>query len=216
MDDSVPERDNPPESTPYPRASTGNRQANVNLVIAIALAIISLCALVVSIYQTRILVDQQRLATKAEKAQLWPRIEANFGGFYSGNSYREVYFTIENVGTGPAIIESFELRYQGKVCTSWQQLYLLLRGDQEGDLMDGISMVNQNPAKDVLKVGEELTLFRLVPSKPDSILTVMKAFESPESISYSLCYRSVFDDYWSINGPLIENLVAEEGCNTKQ
>ncbi|MEM6877317.1 MAG: hypothetical protein AAF544_02065, partial [Bacteroidota bacterium] len=58
-------------------------------ITTIAVTIISLCALVVSIYQTKLLAEQQELATKAEKAQLWPNLDFQCkmkvrpAGFYS-------------------------------------------------------------------------------------------------------------------------------------
>ncbi|MEL7160786.1 MAG: hypothetical protein AAFN92_08510, partial [Bacteroidota bacterium] len=104
------------EDKPVLEERPASRRPDSNMIIAIALAIISLCALIVSIYQTKILVAQQELAVQAEKAQLWPRVEASFGGVFSGTQYTEVAFTLENVGTGPAIIDEFSLFYKGKPC----------------------------------------------------------------------------------------------------
>ncbi len=57
-----------------------------SLVATLALTIISLCALFVSIYQTRVLsqqqevmAEQQRIMTESAKAQLWPN--ASFGRY---------------------------------------------------------------------------------------------------------------------------------------
>ncbi|MEO0732135.1 MAG: hypothetical protein AAFZ52_04835 [Bacteroidota bacterium] len=201
----------PAEEIPAPEApATPRHRPDANVVIAIALAIISLCALIVSIYQTKILVAQQELAVKAEKAQLWPRVEANFGGFFMQGQYTRVYFTLENVGTGPAIIEDFSLRYQGQDCISWIDLYHRMVGEEKP--LGDVTFVNLFPTDAVLQAGEELTIFRIEPNAPDTLLPVLQQFGQEGLIDVAFCYRSVFGDRWSVRGDLLADLVAREGC----
>ncbi|WP_350292010.1 hypothetical protein [uncultured Croceitalea sp.] len=89
----------------------------------LAVLLISICALVVSIRQTFLLSEQQELITKAEKAQLWPRISIKSESTTTKGKYKRFEFSIINVGVGPAIIESFEIKYKEELITSFLDAY---------------------------------------------------------------------------------------------
>jgi hypothetical protein len=180
-----------------------------NNVIAVALAIISLCALVVSIYQTKVFVAQQKITTMAEKAQLWPRIEPNFGGFYTELGAEKVYFKIKNVGTGPAIIDDFKIIYKDSVYSSWYSIYLDMLPDTVTPPVY-VSITNSIPLQDVIQPGEVKTLFLLNPDYPDSARVALDEFTGADMPHYSICYSSVFKDHWTIEGRLDEEPLPKE------
>lgn len=86
------ETDNDP-STASPPAKKKSWSADQSLIATLALAVISLCALFVSIYQTRVLsmqqevmAEQQRIMMESAKAQLWPNIEVGYMNSTAGDT----------------------------------------------------------------------------------------------------------------------------------
>ena len=184
-----------------------------NMIIAIALAIISLCALFVSIYQTKILAEEQALNIKAEKAQLWPRISTSFGGRYKNDQYEQLSFSIENEGTGPAIIESFVLIYKDRNYKNWSDLLNAII-EESGQENTGRTLTARDATNTILQSGEKNTLFDLSAPDPSSFKNVFKAFEGDDCPEFVVCYKSVFDDYWYFRGSLHDDCKPEgiEAC----
>lgn len=177
-----------------------------------AVILISLFALFVSLYQTRILVQQTQLNTESAKAQLWPRVNLDFGGVFSTEiaSYEEVWLKMTNVGIGPAIIQDFQIEYKGEEFSSWWSLcqYLL---PNEVYSSSNFSMTNANPTNQVIQAGESITVFALAPQEPTDFQVAFEALVAEDGPQISCCYQSVFKDSWVINGLLSADLLAEEG-----
>src|SRR6478672_2162589 len=82
---------------------------NIELLLGISATLLSLCALVVSIFQTNLAREQNAIAREQQQASVWPHIQA----VYSQNN-DDFGWTIINNGVGPAIVKSLTLTYQGK------------------------------------------------------------------------------------------------------
>ena len=169
-----------------------------SLVATIALTVISLCALFVSIYQTRVLsqqqevmAEQQRIMTESAKAQLWPNVEIGRNrGYEDGVTISMLDFTIANTGTGPAIIEGATVQYEGKYAKNWEGLFKLM------NLPDTVSTLkNDAPiSSGVLPTGEFRTILGLSANQP--LMEYVGRVVDNESFTITICYRSVFNDYW--------------------
>lgn len=193
----------PPE--PIPRW-----RLDYNMVSALAISVISLCALVVSIYQTRLLVRQNELANQTAKAQMWPHLEFAAGGNFDDDLVKEIYLNLSNEGTGPAIIEEFFYTYQGASTDSWWPLYdhLFL---SDTSLTPAINFTNRPLLKDeIIQVGEKITTLKLVPVQPEKVQEGMEAIWGETQPEITLCYRSVFGDRWEINGRMGGNYKHEQ------
>ncbi|MGB3850783.1 MAG: hypothetical protein WA958_12510 [Tunicatimonas sp.] len=169
-----------------------------SLLATVALSIISLCALIVSIYQTRVLsqqqevmAEQQRIMTESAKAQLWPNVEIGRNrGYEDGVTLSMLDFTIANTGTGPAIIEGATVQYEGKYAKNWDGLFRLM------NLPDTISTLkNDAPiSSGVLPTGDFRTVLGLSINQP--LMEYIGRVVDNESFTITICYRSVFNDYW--------------------
>ncbi len=93
-------------------------------VSTIAVVIISLCALIVSIFQTRVLTLQQEIMLENAKAGQWPNLELGMERGYDRKQINFLNFNIANTGTGPAIIDNVTIEYNGKYACSWMDMLL--------------------------------------------------------------------------------------------
>ena len=196
------DQENPEVIPEEPKAP--KRKFDPNIIIAISLGVISLCALFVSVYQTKILADQQELMTAAEKAQLWPNINVGFGGVSDENGFKQVYFKISNDGIGPAIIEDFSLNYGGKKVESWLDICRdQLSSKQEDAFFDNVSYTNSTlKKKQIIPAGESLFLFKMEFDQTEPFQYLFQRFVGENQPKFSLRYSSVFKDEWIVSGKL--------------
>ncbi|MBL7805593.1 MAG: hypothetical protein JNL02_17760 [Saprospiraceae bacterium] len=120
-------------------AKKNTTNANNRNPVAWMAATVSLCALVVSLYQTY-------LQRKQQYASVWPRLEVYSFNQIADSSY-QCGFRVMNRGVGPAIIESVELQVNEK---NTRQL-----GEFAGFLLDtrpNLAEVN-NSINDLVSVG---------------------------------------------------------------
>ena len=173
----------------FDEKSTRWRNIDRTLLSTVALAIISLCALFVSIYQTRVLALQQQIMTKSAKAQAWPNIEVSS---INNGSINVLKFAIANTGTGPAIIENVSVRYDGANLRSWWDLWHLnILPDTIPQSLGTISTISNR----VIQAGEQYDFLVIDNNRPllEYIYKDMRAGKGP---IVTVCYKSVFDDHW--------------------
>ncbi|MGD1891531.1 MAG: hypothetical protein ACFB15_13170 [Cyclobacteriaceae bacterium] len=146
---------------------------NIGTLLAL---LISVLALVVSIYEANLLKVQQ-------SATVWPYVTVE--GNYNAEGF---YFTAQNNGTGPALIKSVEVSYQGQPVRSYDEL--LDRINPERKI--GYDRLRMNRlGSTVLKVGETRVLF----SMPRDEETREMEKQMTE-VNFKIHYMSVLQDSW--------------------
>ncbi len=181
------------------------------LISTVSLAAISLCALIVSIYQTsvlsgqqevmdeqqKIMRNQQELMQQNAKAQLWPRLRVDGSISLEDDNVNELQFGLANEGTGPAIIKYVAVGYNGRYATSWYDLFF------QANVLDSIPfMINSQPINNrVIQAGERYTYLSL-DENPPLMNRVYQDNIDGEGLEIVLCYCSVFDEYWMIEGKI--------------
>lgn len=198
------------------------------LVSTVSLAVISLCALIVSIYQTNVLSGQQEVMNEQQvimrsqqelmqtnaKAQLWPRLRVGFDQSYEGTELKNLEFIIFNEGTGPALVEYIAIGYNGAYATSWYNLW------NAANIPDFIprTITNQLINNRVIQAGERYTFLSLS-ENPALMEVVLSDIKSGQGLEMILCYQSVFDEHWLIEGDVYELVfrvpVQVDSCITK-
>jgi hypothetical protein len=182
-----------------------------SLLATVALSIISLCALIVSIYQTRVLsmqqevmAEQQRIMTESAKAQLWPNVGViRYRAYDSEGKYLDsLEFMIGNNGTGPAIIEKATVQYKGKNVESWGELFKLT------NYPDTLSTIvyNGSISRRVLPANSSSRVLGLSENQP--LMEHIGRIIDNEGFTITICYRSVFNEYW-----LYEQKYGQKGFN---
>lgn len=158
-----------------------NRELFQSIGTAAAL-IISVMALVVSIYEANLLKAQQ-------KATVWPYFSINEG--YSSDGFRINAF---NNGTGPALISSVLVEFQGEPVTKYVALLDAIKPDNTL----GYDKIRVNQLSNtVVKVGEQRELLYLPwTDETREILELMNG-----KISIKVNYCSVLEECWTFEYP---------------
>ncbi len=189
--------------------------ADQSLIATLALAVISLCALFVSIYQTRVLsmqqevmAEQQRIMTESARAQLWPNVELSTNKAYStGDSLVKLNFEIRNTGTGPAIIEHVTIRYQNQDLQKWDDMSMidtLMSIDENGSISTS-TIFNRT-----IQAGEEFD-FLQIEGLPTLLAYLESLFDDGQGFDITVCYKSAFNESW-----VVEDLLGSTNSSAKR
>ena len=156
------------------------KKINFEAVMAGSAIFIGLCALFVSINQTRIMRLQH-------EASIWPHV-------YHSMSYRDsgrFVYTVRNVGLGPAKIINAQIIYREKTYSDYYPFlsdFLEIPVDSvERNIPFGYSSLNGR----VLSPGEKVEA--MIISNPE---VSGKLFYGQEEWSIKICYSSISNKYW--------------------
>ena len=157
-------------------------------IIAIGVTIISICALMVSIMQTRIMAEQRVLMHEQAKVSVWPRLEISRGKGHTPTDYKVTSYVlnITNAGVGPAIVTDMKISYSDRVAKNWGYVFLNFNLPDSIPTYIGNSDVNNS----IVKIGQDLTFLNL-----DSNLELaQKYFEHENNIKIEVWYKSIYGD----------------------
>ncbi|MEL6802556.1 MAG: hypothetical protein AAFO91_02085 [Bacteroidota bacterium] len=161
--------------------------------IAVGVTIISLCALVVSLQQTRIMQEERELIREYSRASVWPRIEfgVSKGHNPEDGSLTNFVLSLTNSGVGPAIITDVKVTYNDEVAEDWWHLFEL-----QG-VPDTIETYITNSGFNgrILKIGETLKILDL----SDNPNLAQFFMEHGEGISIDIYYESIYKEKWKFN-----------------
>lgn len=159
-------------------------------IIAIGVTIISLCALMVSLMQTRIMKEERELLREYSRASVWPRLEFGLskGHNQEDGSISHLVLSISNGGVGPAIVTDVRVRYKGQIVTDWWHLFEVQKVPDSIEVYVTNSRLNNQ----VVKIGETLSVLNL-----DGNLPLAQAFfERLEGLSFEIYYESIYGEQW--------------------
>ena len=172
------------------RSSILSSRLTGSQIASLIAVMVSISALAVSIYEARIMKEQQQLMVSQQKTSVWPYVKGNtLLRFDSVSSIRVV---LENKGIGPALIDDIQLSINGSVATDYTDL-----NDKLGAIFkDHVYYLSlASLSEHVLAPGEilELMKVRFPPFNDDYIVV------SEMEIGYDLCYCSVYEECWKVN-----------------
>lgn len=139
--------------------------------------VISIIAMITSIYEANILKSQQR-------SMVWPYLSV-------GTTYNDKGFSAEvfNNGTGPAIVKSVEIRVGSKAVEDVFDLINVLKPDNTL----GYDILRQNKVNNyVFRPGEEVEMIGF----PWNDETRKLAELMYDNVQIVICYESVLGDSW--------------------
>jgi hypothetical protein len=147
-----------------------------NRIVSASATLIAIAALATAVYQAK-------LSREQAKASVWPYLlQGNSGN----NGYASI---IQNLGVGPAKIETFEVMVDSQAVKNWAAaadamgVKLSWKGHRTTSIHPGI----------VIPAGAVIDLLQL----PDS--NDAKLFRSQvDRVRVSLCYCSVYKDCWTV------------------
>jgi hypothetical protein len=153
--------------------------------------LMSMLAVFVSIYEAKILKEQQMIMLSQEKTAVWPYVKGLMSYKYSPDKI-EIKYTIENKGIGPSKIRKMALQFNGREITDYLELIDSL-GQYFPDSADlGVSFAMAKG--EVLSPNESLEALSIESKRFDGDLGVVRNL----LLHYDICYCSVYDECWSI------------------
>lgn len=176
----------PAVSPRVPRISTDR-------LLAISAVLLSMAALVVSVFQTKILRDQQRAA-------VWPHLQLETS-MLDGN----FAMLLSNNGVGPALIREVKIRYRNKPYETMVEVFNgNVRASRQLDTaIFGFYYASVVPG-DVLASDKEINLFNVVNSERAAEIVAQEFGDS--LLHISIRYADVYGQEWVLaDGKLIEN-----------
>ena len=182
-----------PESHASPDSASGRApRLSTDRLLAIAAVFLSLAALVVAIFQTAILREQQR-------ASAWPHLQLETSRLES-----DYAMTLSNNGVGPAIVQAVEISFDGRQYASLKQLFdVEVRGATTIDSLEYGHYFSDIVAGDVLAIEQKLSLFRVVNVHTVSDI-VAETFED-ERFRLRIRYADVYGHAWELrDGVVVE------------
>jgi hypothetical protein len=148
-------------------------------------------AVFVSIYEARILKEQQIIMQNQEKTSVWPYIDGQLSYRYA--QQLEISFDFENKGIGPAKVRKMDLIFNGAVVSDYTVLLDSLDNYFPEEANMGASF--QPATGDVLSPGEEVTSLLIQSDRfPGDVQRIRNI-----ALQFDLCYCSVYDECWAID-----------------
>lgn len=164
-----------------------------SITIAVSL-IVSICALVTSLMQAfimkdqfKVMVEQQKLMVEQYKASTWARIE--LGANVSVGEKNFIQLFVRNAGTGPALIESVKITYNGKPYMRWGQIYKAL------NINNYTTVSTYQLRQKTLISGENISFFRT-----DDSNLALAIVQNIDKFKIEICYKSVYGAFFLHTG----------------
>lgn len=188
---------------PSPKTASPKPYRTPSFYMALLAIVISLVGTCVSIFEARILREQQTIMSEEKEASVWPYLSAN-GNINMGPESTIYSLNIKNEGVGPALLGDISHTI----------------GEKSGTILSILSALNEkypsstfflqksfNGKKKVIGEGEVVNLFQLAILDGGDISQQADIIDSIES---TYCYCSIYGDCWSSDG---ERMAENESCS---
>ncbi len=168
------------------RAPELRRRVTPEILVGLAAVLLSCGALVVSVFQTRILREQQA-------ATVWPRL--SIGADHLDDTF---HFVLSNDGVGPAIVREARFDARGRSYAAFSALAYREVLDAMADtaFRAGKFFADVKPG-DVLRAGTEAELFSTRNSGP--LADRLSALTADSSFHARILYSDVYGACWRID-----------------
>lgn len=161
-------------------------------VTAIGVTLISLCALVVSIFQTQIMQEERQLIREHAKASVWPQLSLSLSKSHSplDRSITQLSLSLTNDGVGPAIITDVRMKYGEEVVPHWWAMFRLY------DMPDTVSLgvTNSTVNQRIVRPGQEIVILSLDRNLP----LAQYFYQNIDSLTIEIIYKSIYGDKWKL------------------
>jgi archaellum component FlaF (FlaF/FlaG flagellin family) len=198
------------------------RRRAIELVIAVAVVVISLASLFTAVYQA--VVTRQTL-----EATVWPRVEWENSNYDEERRTSAITIAIANRGVGPARISRAERLLNGERVPNVRSLLLACcvagesaeeRESAVGALFESNDLVMFTSTVDgaALTPGQRRTLVTFEhPAEQSPALPVWERLnEARNELDLAVCYCSVFDDCWITKSrAFTQTTESTRGCPTE-
>ena len=141
----------------------------------------SVAAIITAVAAVAIAVYEARINRQEQKKSVWPYVMQ-----YNSNTDQEYTRSVENVGLGPALVRSFEVRVDDSLYSGWRPVVHALTGADS--VVYSYSYLGMGS---VLRAGERFVVLRIPPGPAATAF-----FEHRSELSTKVCYCSLYGDCW--------------------
>lgn len=168
--------------------------------------VVEICSLIVAACALILTVHQARTTSYHNKLSLMPMLQ--FAINHVNGKHIEI--VLENVGTGPAIIDTFELA--AKEVKSLQGTLNEFAELNKLDISNIKSLITTIESRTFLKSGQSIPLLQIL--EPEIVTDEYKALVYYTSIlPLTVCYRSLYQDEFNVMTD--SNYLVKESCANK-
>lgn len=178
-----------------------HRKSNGRIGRALEFAV-AIAALITSVTSIWLSLSQGDEMARLVQAQSWPYLEyvsSNTGD----NGAPVIDLMVRNAGVGPAKVESFSIRYDGKPVKGWAQLIATCclppgtpRDKIDLPALTDNRMISGKLISRVLRASDSLTLLHLPKTDANTPLWT-RLDDARFKLELGICYCSVFDECWT-------------------
>lgn len=147
--------------------------------------ILSLCAIVAAVAAVAVSVYEARIDRAHQRVSVWPYVSQ-----YNSNEGGSYLRVVSNVGLGPALVRSFQVRVDGRTVRSWSEAITALTGEPRGPR--AAYTYGSLGRGHVLLPGAPYTLLRM-PLQP----TGQRFHQGVDRMSTRVCYCSLYEECWT-------------------
>ena len=156
---------------------------NSDKLIGLTAMFISICTLIVFLYQTNLIKKQQY-------ASVFPYLELGHWGTSTEN-YR---FILENKGIGPALITEIKIRYKDTLLDKDLPGFVRSRIDERDSLSFFYSSIYKGR---LISANERISLIENNDGKANSSRYLHKIIDDPD-LEFIITYESIYEEKWQI------------------
>jgi len=176
--------------------------------MAILAVFISCGAFLVSLYEAKMMKEQQKIMQSQQRASVWPYLEADLKPEFdtSSSSYT---FGFINRGVGPARIKHFELSIDDQIIEDFQDIQEIF---STLELTKNKSIgYRYTPPSGVVSADNNKEFLKINKQRKNQFDFDFLDF-SKIKIGFKLCYCSIFGDCWTITESTSDPI---EGCEVE-
>ncbi|WP_421830457.1 hypothetical protein [Larkinella sp.] len=163
------------------------KSINIELLLGLSATFLSVAALIVSIFQTRIAREQQQ-------ASVWPYVQVT-----SNHLDNNFELLLKNNGVGPALIKKVEFSYRGKSESSHTRLLNHIVNTET--LQDSVRKAgrfwNAVVPGDVVKAGDQIELYKAVNS--GYLAEFLGQVTGDSTFQFRITYSDVYGKCWLLD-----------------
>lgn len=167
--------------------------------VSITAMLTAVVAVVIGVLQTNVMTSEMEMARKYQKLSVKPALWITQSLLEGSSGFKFAYHFTNN-GLGPAIIQSFSLKYQNQSMTNWQQLLIAISKNHHSDInyaqSEFASLRKALPKGYILPAGNQFIPLSISVA-PDAAKLLSQA---KSDITIELCYCSMYQDCWFNQG----------------
>ncbi len=166
----------------------------LDIVMGVSAVFISVISLVVSMQHGKTMEKMVEQNEKLVAASTMPFLSEMGGNIDLATNKPSVHLILKNGGVGPAIIDSFQVRYKGVPYHSSGPLLKACCRDALAPNGDESGTIYSNITGTILPARESVDFLLLDPSAPAKLQQSLD--KARRDMTFSACYCSVLDECW--------------------